>query len=211
MLDTESSDTIRPSDSYGSTTEKALSLARSLSDARQVRRKEEISRRSGPLNRSQFRANQRALENLVASYLVRTGFEVEKFAELQEQRLAEFDRFLEEHLNEAVRDSAQANTTLRRSISQFYEALDLLAEPSTFLLDKPILIWQTQGIDFPETQVEAGNSTALSMHCPDSCQHFHSAICFSMQTSTFSIRRSPLGSSQIALQKKRNRTPARST
>jgi hypothetical protein len=60
----------------------------------------------------------------------------------------------------------------RRSVSQFYEALNLLDEPPSVSLDKPILIWQTQGIDFPETRIEPGRSSAKFVFHSEATQGF---------------------------------------
>jgi len=159
---------VEPSYSKGSQIETGLALARVLSDARDARRKEAMLSRAGPLNRPQVQAAQRALQNLLASYLTRTGFEVEKYDAICEQLQAEQRVFLEEQKAEAVKDSARVNESLRRSVDRIYQAFNQLLEPPKELLDTPILIWQTQGIHFPDTQVEPGSSRAKFVLNPGS-------------------------------------------
>jgi hypothetical protein len=149
-----------PLHSEGSQIETGQSLARALFDSRNARRKEEMLSRANPLDRPQIRANQRALKNLVASHLIKTGFEVDKVEVICEQLRTELRLSLEEHKAKAVKNSAHVSETLRRSAHNMYQAFRQLDDNPKEILDKPILIWQTQGIDFPEVQYEPGRSLA---------------------------------------------------
>jgi hypothetical protein len=119
-----------------------------------------MSSRAELINRPQIRAKLRALESLVASYLIKTGFEVDKTISICEQLHAELRLSLEEQKAEAVENSAQVSKILRNSIDSLFQAFHVVAGLLGEILDLPILIWQTQGIDFPEIQYEPGHSQA---------------------------------------------------
>jgi hypothetical protein len=153
------SESIESSYSNGYQIEPGLALARGLSEARDARRREAMLNRANPLDRPQIQANQRALGSLVASYLTKTGFELDKFEAISQQHQAELRLFLEEQQAEAVKNSAQVTATLRRSVDGLFEAFHQLAERPREIVDRPVLIWWTNGIT-AESQVEPGHSLA---------------------------------------------------
>jgi hypothetical protein len=155
----DQSESIESSYSNGYQIEPGLALARGLSEARDARRKEAMLNRADPSHRPQIQANQRALGSLVASYLTKTGFEVDKFEAISQQHQAELRLFLEEQQAEAVKNSAQVTATLRRSVDGLFEAFHQLAERPREIVDRPVLIWWTDGIT-AESQVEPGHSLA---------------------------------------------------
>jgi len=139
----------------------ALSAAKDVSAAKDERRKYANLRQADLLESSQIRTNQRALENLVASYLTKAGFEVDKFEKIREQHQTELRRILEERKAEAVKHSSYVKETFRYGVDNRVKTVEQLQAPPKYeLLNSPFLIWQTQGIDFPETHVEPSNSRA---------------------------------------------------
>ena len=141
----------------------ALTAARAMSEARAARRREVESRQAELFERSYVRLSRRALDNHVASYLGKEGGveAVQRFDALREQHQAALLRAAAERKAEAVQQSPRGLQTLQAAVGSRRKAAEQLATQfPTEILDKPFLIWWTQGIDFPDIHVEPMNSRA---------------------------------------------------
>jgi hypothetical protein len=141
----------------------ALTAAKDLSAAKDARRGYSTLRQADPSERSQILTNRRTLENLLASYFTKAGFEVDKVDEVLAQNQTALRRIVENRKAEAVKQSSSVKDTLRYGVDsrrKTIEHLGTLAPPEYQLLDAPFLIWPTVGVYFHDSHYEPWNSWA---------------------------------------------------
>jgi hypothetical protein len=144
----------------------ALSSARDLTALKQLRREETgMTRRAGDA-RAVARGNEQAARSLVASYLDRTGFPVDRFDEIRMRNRAGMHDAMQRRKGEAVKRSAHALAAARASITAQRKAVEQFglgatqaaAIPFRIALDRPFLIWPTLGLEFMDSHYEPWNS-----------------------------------------------------
>jgi hypothetical protein len=115
---------------------------------------------------SQIYKNQRRVERLLESGLMKAGVEIDKLEEIYAHNQTELRRIQKEQEDMAIKRSSRFEDSLRQEVERRQKVVRHLAEfglanvSAYELLDKPFLIWQSQGIDFPETHIEPANSSA---------------------------------------------------
>lgn len=122
---------------------------------------------------SQLQKNKRRVESLLESGLTKAGVELDKLKEIYAHNQTVLRRIQKEQEDEAIKRSSRFKETLRHGIESKRKTMKHLVENGTpnvtayKLVDKPFLIWQTQGINFPETHIEPGNSWAKFKYISD--------------------------------------------
>jgi hypothetical protein len=109
----------------------------------------------------QARAHQRYIEGLAAANLAANGFDIDGFQKAREEDQKYLRSCVEEQKTNAIKYSAAAQHSLRHGVDSRIKNVHLVPAPRALeLLEKPFLIWWTQGIDFPEIHYDALNSRA---------------------------------------------------
>ncbi len=138
-----------------------------LSAARDAHRKYSKVRLADLYERSQIlKTNQRAVENLFASYLTKTGFEIDKFNKIREQNQTELRRILEEIKADAIKQSSSIKDTLRYGVNSQRKTIEHLAaltppdKTNIVILASPFLISQTDALKDYSSNIEPWKSWA---------------------------------------------------
>ncbi len=109
---------------------------------------------------SEIQKSHRRVEYLLESGLMKAGVDIDKLEEIYAHNQTVLRRILKEQEDEAIKRSSRFRDTFRHKIEGRRKTLKHLVEFGTpnvtayELLDKPFLIWQTQGIKFPETHLK---------------------------------------------------------
>lgn len=138
----------------------ALTTAKAVSAARDARRESSHFAQTDPSEHSKIHANERAAENLLASFLAKAGFEVDTFEKIRAQNQIELDRVQAQRKDEAIKRSSAVRETLRFQVASRLKTVASLPTEQRVLLDTPFLIWATQGLLFDSSLVEPANSFA---------------------------------------------------
>ncbi len=110
---------------------------------------------------SGIRANERALGDLLASFLAKTGFDVDAFEKINAQNDIALDRIAKEQKDDAVKRSSSVRDSLRHQVGGRLKTPEALPNgPQYVLLDTPFLIWPTHGLAMDTSHVEPANSFA---------------------------------------------------
>ena len=150
----------------------ALTAAKDLSAARDARRQFATLHHADIRERSEIVANRRRVENLLAAFFIKAGFEVDKFDEVLAQNRSALRRIAERRKAEAVERSSSAKEILRHGVEGRRKAIEHLADvtspesptvaaPKFYeLLDRPFTILPTSGVYLHAEHIESANSSA---------------------------------------------------
>jgi hypothetical protein len=151
----------------------ALAAAKAISAAEGAPRQDSTLRHVGHSERAEIRANRRAAQNLLASSLIKAGFEVDKLEEILAQNRSALRRLAEKRKAEAVKNSSSVKDTLHHEVEARQKTMEHLAathmQPdapaSTFTskwekLDRPLFMLADPAIVFADEHIEPGNSWA---------------------------------------------------
>jgi hypothetical protein len=120
-------------------------------------------------------AGPRAKQEL-AQLVAKAGFDVDGFEKFRMQHQPELRRLAEKLKADAGKQSSAATEVLRRDIAErrkraeYFPALP--APPSFVSLDRPFLIWPTQGISFDSSHYEPYNSSAKLSYQSDAANGY---------------------------------------
>jgi hypothetical protein len=143
----------------------ALVEAKNASAAKDKHR-DSLIRQANLSKRSQILTNQRAVEQLFTSFLIKTGFEIDKFNQILAKNQTELRSIFEKQKADAVEQSTSVRDKFRYGIDsrrKTIEHLKTLAAPSFpffVALDSPFLILPTNGLNLTASQIEPRNSWA---------------------------------------------------
>jgi hypothetical protein len=138
----------------------ALTAAKDLAAAKEARSQDSPLGQAQISESSEIQANRRRVENMLASFFTKAGFEVDKFDELLAQNQSALRRIGEERKAEAVKRSASRKETLHYAVKTRQKAIEHLVDitppespagaTAEFyeLLDLPYSIWPTPGLFF---------------------------------------------------------------
>jgi hypothetical protein len=148
----------------------ALTAAKDLAAAKEARSQDSPLGQAQISERSEILTNRRRVENMLASFFTKAGFEVDKFDELLAQNQSALRRIGEERKAEAVKRSASRKETLHYAVKTRQKAIEHLADVTPpespagatakfyELLDLPFSIWPTPGLFFGDSHYEPVNS-----------------------------------------------------
>ncbi|MFZ0455901.1 MAG: hypothetical protein WAM24_19290 [Ignavibacteriaceae bacterium] len=115
-------------------------------------------------NLSQTGKSRSAAEQLFTSFLTRNNFDFDKVDKILLQNKAERNAVLEKLEAEAIKESIKTNNKISKIIELQRKNIQNLTEavsapyPFYIVLDKPFLIWPTNGLYFEDSHYESWNS-----------------------------------------------------
>jgi hypothetical protein len=115
--------------------------------------------------RSEMQTNKRLAEQLLTSYLTKTGFEVDKLNKIIAQNEAKLRSIREIQKADAVKHSSSAKIALHQAADSKLKALEYLKtlisppNPQHIIID-PFYVWQTHGTNLVDSNIEPHKSWA---------------------------------------------------
>lgn len=141
-----------------------------LAAIRDARRKHANPRRADLSERANLLETQQSFEKYFSSFLHKTGFEIDKFEKILAENQKISHRILERQKADAVKQSAVIQNMLRQGIVDRRKTMEYLSTltppvppaitPYYVVVDKPFLIWPTNGISLDDSSIEPWNSWA---------------------------------------------------